>query len=102
MAEIGWVNRAFDTKEEMEEYVDAVASRIALFPRGGIQATKKGIIEGFGPRPGSIADDVARFSTLLASDAAQGLLDKWLQLSQNQSRGWFELHTDDDLVQLYH
>ncbi|EHK16750.1 uncharacterized protein TRIVIDRAFT_65502 [Trichoderma virens Gv29-8] len=48
-AEFGWVNQAFDTKEEMESYVDNLAARIGVFTRQGLEATKRGIRYGSGP-----------------------------------------------------
>ncbi|KUJ19233.1 ClpP/crotonase [Mollisia scopiformis] len=46
LADIGWVNSAFESAAEMQAHVDALASRIALWPRGGLVATKQGIREG--------------------------------------------------------
>lgn len=85
----------------MERYVDALAARIALFPAGGLEATKKGIREGFGPRPGSVENDLARFKELSETNVTQDLVTKFWELSRNQSRGRFELNRDGDLVELY-
>ncbi|UKZ77695.1 hypothetical protein TrVFT333_005419 [Trichoderma virens FT-333] len=48
-AEFGWVNQAFDTKDEMESYVDNLAARIGVFTRQGLEAAKRGIRYGSGP-----------------------------------------------------
>jgi enoyl-CoA hydratase/carnithine racemase len=101
MADIGWVNRAFDTKEDMEIYVNALSARIGLFPKGGLVGTKRSIRNGFGPRPEALAEDLATVNALIATPVAQGLLDEWLVLSEDQSLGKFELDKDADLVELY-
>ncbi|KAF2804802.1 uncharacterized protein BDZ99DRAFT_480825 [Mytilinidion resinicola] len=42
---IGWVNSAFESRELLREYMDDFAERVPKLPRGGIEATKKGIQE---------------------------------------------------------
>jgi enoyl-CoA hydratase/carnithine racemase len=98
MAEIGWVNKAFDITSEMEAYVDAMVAKIALFPRNAVVATKKGIREEFGQRKKALANDITRFGELSGMNSAQGLVDRWLELSDNPSRGPFEVNKDEDLV----
>lgn len=42
---MGTINRAFDTSEEISEYVDTLAQRIAIFPAESINACKQMVYE---------------------------------------------------------
>ncbi|KAH8787878.1 ClpP/crotonase-like domain-containing protein [Diaporthe sp. PMI_573] len=40
-AEIGWINKAFDTSRELYDYVDKLVQRLALFPLSALAGGKK-------------------------------------------------------------
>ncbi|UPK95464.1 hypothetical protein LCI18_006399 [Fusarium solani-melongenae] len=40
-AEIGWINKAFDTSRELYDYIDKLAQRLALFPQSALAGGKK-------------------------------------------------------------
>ncbi|KAB8343281.1 hypothetical protein FH972_022868 [Carpinus fangiana] len=101
MAEIGWVNQAFGTRKAMEAYVDALAARIGLFPQGGLNATKQGIRNGFGPRPGTVDEDIKTFNDLSQTPQTQSLVDRFLILGRNETKSEFELGLPGSVMQLY-
>ncbi|KAL7912418.1 ClpP/crotonase-like domain-containing protein [Trichoderma velutinum] len=101
-AEWGWVNRAFDTKQDMETYVDNLSARIGVLARQGLEATKRSIRYGFGPRPKALAEDLTVVvDKLVPTKVSQGLYDKWFELSQDETRSSFELDLFASLPELY-
>ena len=99
-ASLGWVNRYYDNAADLTAAVNTIAQRIALFPLGGINATKVGL-NANNPSPAALAQDLEAVLTLGASPEGQALIQKFLVLSQNQTRSPFELGLDDTLIQLY-
>ncbi|KAJ6480325.1 ClpP/crotonase-like domain-containing protein [Mycena sanguinolenta] len=102
-AQIGWVNRAFDTKSELYGYVQALAERIALFPPAGIQATKKGInAVSLIPLDAWIQQATNIIEVLAPSPVSQALLKKFVQATNNQTIGPVDLNYGDgnDIVEL--
>ena len=98
-ARVGWVNSAYATEDALRQHVDSLARRIALFPIEAIRATKAGVAEQ-GPSQTSLQDDMDRYNKLAAMTSVQGNIQKFLILSQNQSREW-ELNIGDNLLQMY-
>ncbi|KAL7781368.1 ClpP/crotonase-like domain-containing protein [Trichoderma afarasin] len=100
-AEWGWVNRAFDSKQDMESYVDNLSARIGMFARQGLEATKRGIRYGFGPRPEALAEDLTTVvDKLVPTKVSQGFYDKWFELSKDETRSPFELDLFASLPEL--
>ncbi|KAJ7627453.1 ClpP/crotonase-like domain-containing protein [Roridomyces roridus] len=102
-AQIGWVNRAFDTQSELHTYVQALAGRIALFPPAGIQATKAGInAVSLIPLDAWIQQARNIVEVLAPSTAAQELLKKYMRVTNNQTNGEVELNygNGEDVVEL--
>ncbi|KAG0646758.1 hypothetical protein D0Z07_6117 [Hyphodiscus hymeniophilus] len=87
-AEVGWVNRAYKTSQQLTTSVNALASRIALFDAGALNATKTGI-RANGPSSDQVAADIASILRLFPEE--QVLLPKWLTLSQNLTANEFTL-----------
>ena len=100
-AALGWVNRAYGSVDEMNDAVDALAARIGRFSVGGLTATKRSIRDNSGPAVEALDKDLDTFQALATSPAAQSLADKWLVLSDNQSKGQAELGLDGSLIELY-
>jgi enoyl-CoA hydratase/carnithine racemase len=99
-AALGWVNRYYDNVSDLAAAVNTIAQRIALFPLGGINATKVGL-NANNPSPAALAQDLKAVLALGSSPEGQALIQKFLVLSQNQTRSPFELGLDNTLVQLY-
>lgn len=99
-ARIGWVNRAYESGEELTEAVNKLATRISTFPAGALNGTKVSI-QNTGPSQRALDVDLVTIFRLAATPVAQELLAKALALSNNQTLGAFELGLDYDLVDLY-
>jgi enoyl-CoA hydratase/carnithine racemase len=99
-ASLGWVNRYHANVSDLTTAVNTVAQRIALFPLGGINATKVGL-NANNPSPADLAQDLDAVLELGASAEGQALIQKFMVLSHNQTRSPFELGLDDTLTQLY-
>ena len=97
---IGWVNTAYDSVEEMKSNVSGLVERIALFPRQSLIATKKSINYDR-PNDEDLNKDVATINELRVTPVAEGLMTKFIGLTDNFSKNAFELGMPDDLVQLY-
>jgi enoyl-CoA hydratase/carnithine racemase len=96
-AEVGWVNRAYDSAEELSQAVDAIANRMALLPAGSLNATKTAI-RAFGPSQQQITDDLNSVNRLFAEE--KNILPVYLSLSQNQSANAFMLNNLRSLTDL--
>lgn len=99
-AAIGWFNHYYESQEALTSAVDTLAQRIALFPADGLNETKASL-SYLNPPPSAFAVDAAAFAVLDPKPLQQGLLKKFISLSQNQTRSPFELNLTDSLVQLY-
>ena len=100
-ARVGWVNQAYKTSYDLTTSVNALASRIAIFDAGALNGTKSAI-RAFGPSAEQSAADIATILRLFPEE--QKILPKWLLLSQNQTRGEFELdslRSIEDVRKLY-
>jgi len=90
----GWVNRAYGSEAELKREVDAIAARIALWDIGAINATKASVREN-DPQQAGLDRDLERFEALLGTKSTQDAIKRFLKLSQDQTRGWFELGLDE-------
>ncbi|TVY80662.1 Short-chain-enoyl-CoA hydratase, partial [Lachnellula suecica] len=97
----GLVNKAFGNAEDMRRYVDALAGRIGLWPEGGIVATKRGIRDGEGPTEEAMNVDGDAFIALSELPALQAGADRFLELTEDETKNKFELGLTEDLVQIY-
>lgn len=98
-ATIGWVNRAFDSEAKLKKGVDALASRIASFPKQGLGAVKSRV-NVQKPSEAALEGDGALLGKLSTNKISQLTADKFLELSQNQKDGNFELNIPEDLPQI--
>lgn len=88
-ARVGGVNSVHPTVEALQQHVDGVATRIALFPIEALQATKASIAEQAPPKT-AFENDLARFNQLASLSQTVENLVSVLRLSQNQSEPWGE------------
>lgn len=98
---IGLVNKAFKNATDMRKYVDALVGRIAVWPSGGIVATKRGIRDGGGPSLEAMAVDGERFVSLSRLPELQAGADRFLELTEDESLSGFELALTENLVEIY-
>jgi len=98
----GWINRAFSTSAELREYVQQLAARIALFPRGGIIGTKQGINAVSRPSMDVLIRDAQNVIDALATTPAPfALAQNFLKATHNQSLGDLELNYGTELESLF-
>jgi enoyl-CoA hydratase/carnithine racemase len=97
---IGWVNKAFESVEEMRHYVDQLAERIATFPAAALAATKDAVNED-APSEEALNRDIGRIVTLAQMPASQAALTKFLEFGNDQQPGWWEDGLNDNLAKLW-
>ncbi len=95
-ARVGWVNSAYPSADALRQHVDKLAKRIALFHIETIRATKASIAEQAPPKA-AFANDLVRFNQLGALPFVQDNLQKVLNVSHNQSKG-FEEDDNNNIV----
>ncbi|KAL1621618.1 hypothetical protein SLS56_009154 [Neofusicoccum ribis] len=98
---IGWINKAFDTSEDMYAYIDELTSRLRLFPLAAMTAAKQSINLRARPSYDDYLHDVAAFNQRLADPVAQQLLGRAAAVTKNFSLGDAELNLGRDLILLY-
>jgi len=96
----GWVNKSFPTIEELQDYVNRLAARIATFSADALAATKAGVNEQ-APSEDALQRDLGRFAQLAATAEAQSAVTTFLAKSNDQSAGPFEYGLNDNLVDLW-
>ncbi|OPB40548.1 hypothetical protein A0O28_0006270 [Trichoderma guizhouense] len=97
----GYVNKAFETSEEMHEYVMKLAKRIALFPLNGLASIKKTVTTLIQPSAELMASEAVEWNRLLAEPEQAGLVGEFIKRSENLTSVDFELHVPDEVVKLY-
>jgi enoyl-CoA hydratase/carnithine racemase len=70
----GWINRALPDAQ-LDGFVDALAKRIAGFPREGVKTAKRAINELTLATPAAVRSDAATFQSLVTSPASRERLD---------------------------
>ncbi|KAF2760071.1 ClpP/crotonase [Pseudovirgaria hyperparasitica] len=99
-ADLGWVNGYFDSKETLRMGVDEVARKIALRPAGALEGAKRALPRLY-PHEAEYEDDLKKFSDLAGSEETAALVKGYIELSENQTRGWFELGVPESLEELF-
>lgn len=97
----GYVNKAFDTPEEMNDYVNKLAQRIALFPFDGLSSIKKTVTDTIQPKSEQIAIEGAEWDRLVGKPLEMELVGKFVTLSKNFTDVQFELHVPQEVIQVY-
>ncbi|CAM6122783.1 unnamed protein product [Calypogeia fissa] len=98
--ELGWFNDCYESREELEDKVGALAKKIGLRPQAALNATKAGL-QSMNPPLSVLQADLNNFIPLANSPAAQALLHKLLVLGKNQTRSPFELGMPETIGELY-
>jgi enoyl-CoA hydratase/carnithine racemase len=97
---IGLTNRSFRSTEELRDYVDTLATRIARFPRAGIAGTKKSIQECL-DGTGSIQTDLQRLGQLAHTSEAQSAISKFIEFGSGEKGLSFELGLPDSCERVW-
>ncbi|KAJ6548628.1 ClpP/crotonase-like domain-containing protein [Mycena capillaripes] len=101
-ARVGWVNDAFDTSDKLHKHVQALARRIALFPKTGIVGTKAGINAVMRPPREVIVREAQNvIATLLGTPEVQGAFERFIRVTGNQSIGPVELNYGAEVKRLF-
>lgn len=98
-AAIGWVNRAFGSAEELSQEVEALAQRIASFPKQGLTAVKSRV-NVQKPSEEDLDGDTALLGQLSPSTVSQLTANKFLELSGDQVNSHFELDVPEDMPEI--
>ena len=98
-AAIGWVNTAFNSERELREGVDALAERIASMPAQGLKAVKARV-NAQRPTDEELQGDLDLFSQLVPTTVVQEASDRYLDLSENQTKSAFELNEPQRLSEI--
>ncbi|KAM0145438.1 hypothetical protein ACHAPG_011611 [Botrytis cinerea] len=98
---IGWINKAFDSSQDMYQYISEITSRLTLFPRGGVLAAKAAINYRANPLRADYERDVGFFGPLLANPDFPQILSKATALTKNFTASEAELNFGEDVVQIY-
>jgi enoyl-CoA hydratase/carnithine racemase len=98
---IGWINKAFDSKRQMDDYIEELNSRIALYPVYALGLAKESINIRTKPQLSDIQGDTDRYLQAAANPIAQAIGPKALQLLNNQSAGNTELFLGEYLPSLW-
>lgn len=61
------MDKAFESKEQIEGYMNALAAPRVVWPRQGLVAKKKGVRDGFGLSIKTLINDLSRFFQLLST-----------------------------------
>ncbi|GKT44314.1 shugoshin protein [Colletotrichum spaethianum] len=100
-AEIGWINKAFDTSTEMYSYIDKLAQRFSWFPLSALSGGKKTINRASAPSLEQIIADTKDFFKQQFNPAVQAIAKKSAQLSRNASAVDLELNLPETITRLY-
>ncbi|KAK3069915.1 hypothetical protein LTR53_011377 [Teratosphaeriaceae sp. CCFEE 6253] len=92
---LGLVNRATDDVSHLREFVDALATRIATFPRGGVEGTKQGVRECLDGQ-GSMQKDMQRLGKLAHTAEAQKAVGGFIERGEHhKTKNAWELGMPD-------
>ncbi|KAK6697842.1 hypothetical protein SNK05_010692 [Fusarium graminearum] len=99
-AEIGWINKAFDTSNDLYDYVDKLAQRLALFPLSAPAGGKK-TVNRASPSLEHVVADAKDFFKQQGDPLVQEIGKRSAALSKNVAAVDLELNLPDVLPLLY-
>ena len=99
-ATFGWFNQYYDSVEALTTAVDDLAMRIGQYPQGNLNATKAGL-QWMNPPLEVLEGDIAEFIVQDEKADTPGLIDRFLQLSRNETVTPIELNTPESMIELY-
>ncbi|KAH7390202.1 enoyl-CoA hydratase/isomerase-like protein [Cadophora sp. MPI-SDFR-AT-0126] len=100
-AEIGWINKAFESTPAMYGHIDALISRYVLFSLPAIGLAKQSINAATRPTLTELQADADRFLQTLTNPDVPVLIGKALALAHNQTDTVAENFFGETIPQLY-
>ncbi|KAF4775379.1 hypothetical protein HER10_EVM0009833 [Colletotrichum scovillei] len=100
-ANIGWINKAFDTSAEMYGYIDKLAQRFSWFPLSALSGGKKTINRASAPSLEQVIEDTKDFFQQQFDPEAQAMAKRSALLSRNVSAVDLELNLPETIARLY-
>ncbi|KAK1635890.1 ClpP/crotonase-like domain-containing protein [Colletotrichum phormii] len=100
-AEIGWINKAFDTSAEMYGYIGKLAQRFSWFPLSALHGGKKTINRASAPSLEQIIKDTKDFFKQKFNSEAQAIAKRSAALSRYISAVDLELNLPQSIARLY-
>lgn len=97
---IGLYNHYYPGAHQLTSAVNTLAQRIGLFPQEALNATKSAL-SYLNPSEALLAADVQTFLFLNQLPQQQALEQRFLDLSDNETSGPFELGLPEDITRLY-
>lgn len=94
----GWLNRAFDTLEELSAYTDALARRIASFPPTAVRLAKASMNGALPDQTESMIDEAWLFQQTLRDPLATARMTAFMERGGQTREG--ELHVADLVADL--
>ncbi|KAJ4357406.1 uncharacterized protein N0V89_001981 [Didymosphaeria variabile] len=98
---IGWINKAFDTAEDMHLYINRLTSRLRLFPQSALSGAKASINRRSSPTLEDILRDATAFQKQLTEPVVSELGVKANALVEKSSEFDVELNLGEVIPQLY-
>ncbi|RFU26514.1 hypothetical protein B7463_g9819, partial [Scytalidium lignicola] len=99
---IGWINKAFDTRQDMMGYVDDLTARISLFEQDVIGLGKQAINNASSrPTLQALETESEGFLGTITLPETQQLLGKLIVASHNETRRQVELYLGESIPNFY-
>lgn len=83
----GYLNRAFDTELELDEFVDRLVTRIASWPAEAVALAKQSVNLGSTVDDGNMIDEAYLFQQLLRTEGAQRNMRRAMDLGAQTREG---------------
>jgi len=93
----GYINRALPA-DELDKFVNRLATRIASFPRAAIESTKITVDAAIGSPLEGLLEEAHQFNRLLTTEEAKNRMEKFMSLGAQTRQG--ELALDNIIDQL--
>ncbi|KAJ0311138.1 hypothetical protein COL5a_002443 [Colletotrichum fioriniae] len=100
-ANIGWINKAFDTSAEMYGYIEKLTQRFSWFPLSALSGGKKTINRASAPSLEQVIEDTKEFFQQQLDTEAQDIAKRSALLSRNVSAVELELNLPETIARLY-
>ncbi|KAH9212937.1 enoyl-CoA hydratase/isomerase-like protein [Leptodontidium sp. 2 PMI_412] len=98
---MGWINKAFESETQMDDYIDELTSRIAAFPVYALGLTKEAINVRTRPQLTELQGDTNRYLKAAENPIAQAAGPRAFELLKFQSPGYIELFLGEFLPSIW-
>ena len=83
----GYLNRVFDSQQALDEFVDQLAQRIALWPAEAVELAKSSVLNSEMPIEEGLREEAYLFQQTLRNENAQALMAKALEMGAQTREG---------------